>query len=463
MKINSIYLRTMAVATSLATACNAGFLDVKPDRQVVVPESVADLLALMDNLNLMAFRSPHGLGVIGAGEYYITDLHYESFSAGTEYNFQKNAYTWEAVIYEGGEQNTDWNDGYKRVLQSNVAIDGLKKISPSKNEQRAWETAMGAALFHRAYAYYSLAQLYCAAYDPSTAALVLGLPLRVEADPTLKIKRANLADTYALICDDLERAADLLPDRATAIKTRPSKQAAYALFTRVMMQMGNYAKARDYALQCLGIGDELIDFNEIDRSVNEPFPRWGIGNVEVLLYDNGAALTMNSTNRTNMDTLLLKSYAPNDLRYETYFRIRSGRTVFKGGYDGVNDFNGLAMDEVYLNAAECLARENNLQQALHYLNRLLTTRHERGTFEPYESLDQEEVLALIIEERKKELVMRGTRWPDIKRLNKEDRFKTTLRRVVAGKEYLLEPNSPKWVWPIPLEAVSIGGYEQNPR
>lgn len=453
----------MALLTSPMAACNSGFLDAKPDRQVVVPETVADFQALMDNM-LLADKSPHGLGTIGAAEYYLADKDYESFPTGPQYNFQKNAYKWETLIYEGGEQATDWSTGYARILQANVVIDGLGKISPGESEEKAWQTAIGTALFHRAYNYYALAQLYCGVYDPSTAASVPGLPLRVEADPTLKIKRASVADTYKLICDDLERAAEWLPNRGDDVKIRPSKQAAYALFTRVLMQMGDYATAKDYALRCLDLGDDLIDFNEIDRTAALTFESWGINNVEVLFFDRGdLLLLMTSQNRTTMDTLLLASYAPDDLRLEAFFRIRSGKMVFKGGYDGANAFTGLATDEVYLNVAECLARENDPQQALYYLNKLLATRYARGMFEPYESLDQEETLALILEERKKELVMRGTRWPDLRRLNKEDRFKTTLRRFVSGREYVLEPNSPKWVWPIPLEAVSIGGYEQNPR
>ena len=69
----------------------------------------------------------------------------------------------------------------------------------------------------------------------------------------------------------------------------------------------------------------------------------------------------------------------------------------------------------------------------------------------------------ILAERRKELVMRGTRWADLRRLNKEPKYATTLVRDLDAEQYELKPGSPKWVWPLPIEAIDNGGYDQNPR
>src|SRR5690606_32175100 len=101
-------------------------------------------------------------------------------------------------------------------------IDVLEGLPAIEKQSGDWDIAFGTALFHRAYNYFALAQLYCSVYRPETASVALGLPLRIEADPTLKIKRSSLADTYTRICDDLMQAVELLPER-TDINTRPSK------------------------------------------------------------------------------------------------------------------------------------------------------------------------------------------------------------------------------------------------
>ena len=49
----------------------------------------------------------------------------------------------------------------------------------------------------------------------------------------------------------------------------------------------------------------------------------------------------------------------------------------------------------------------------------------------------EELLQMILNERRKELVGRGIRWSDLKRLKVEGRFDKVLQRHLNGKEYRL--------------------------
>ncbi|MNN11424.1 SusD family protein [compost metagenome] len=79
------------------------------------------------------------------------------------------------------------------------------------------------------------------------------------------------------------------------------------------------------------------------------------------------------------------------------------------------------------------------------------------------SIDRDAIIAKILAERRKELVFRGLRWPDLKRLNIDERYKIQLKRIVDGKEYLLEPNSLKYVLLIPQDAIDEGKLEQNKR
>jgi hypothetical protein len=58
--------------------------------------------------------------------------------------------------------------------------------------------------------------------------------------------------------------------------------------------------------------------------------------------------------------------------------------------------------------------------------------------------------------------MRGLRWMDIKRLNK-DGAKITLTRNVEGNTYTLPPNDLRYALPIPEEVISLTGMPQNIR
>lgn len=70
-------------------------------------------------------------------------------------------------------------------------------------------------------------------------------------------------------------------------------------------------------------------------------------------------------------------------------------------------------------------------------------------------MNNNELLHKIILERRKELVFRGLRWTDLRRLNKETEFAITLRRTVKGMEYVLPPNDPRYTQQIPFSVISF--------
>src|SRR5690606_29129014 len=137
---------------------------------------------------------------------------------------------------------------------------------------------------------------------------------------------------------------------------------------------------------------------------------------------------------------------------------------FVGSYTGGRElFAGLAVDEVYFIKIESLARMGRGIEALDSLNEFLKMRHSVQFFEPLHLEDPDEILHAILTERRKQLVFRGIRWMDLKRLNVERRFESILERRVNDKVYVLQPRSPRYVLPLPNDVVMIGGLKQNPR
>jgi len=457
------------VATlAMCWSCGNAFLDVRPSVRQRVPHSFTDYMGLMDNITTMNNTS-HALGMMGNDEYYIIDAYYNIFPSYIQY--QKRAYTWEREIYDGTElYMLDWNEGYKRILWSNLALEGFEKIKNGDVSTEQLNMAKGTALFHRAWNYYNLAQLYCPVYDEGTAKSQLGLPLRLESDLTLRVSRASLADTYRQIVTDLETAERLLPDYPEVV-LRPGKGAVYGLLARVALQMGAIDEALNYANSGLALHTALLDFNAVAFDQAPTFQPKGEGNPEVIFMASLATLSnldLIAYYRQNPDTALMDSYAEGDLRAKAFFReINNGmKHEYIGSYDGTSlstYFTGIATDELYLVRAECAARLGDVDRALADLNLLRKHRFESGTYEELASNDPAEVLGWVIAERKKELVWRGTRWEDLRRLNKEPTYATTLVRKVNGQEFTLPPQSERYVWPIPLDAVAAGGYVQNER
>ena len=167
----------------------------------------------------------------------------------------------------------------------------------------------------------------------------------------------------------------------------------------------------------------------------------------------------------NIDSVLFSSYRDNDLRKAAWFTTNGGRIIFKGSYNGSSPyyFSGLALDEIYFNKAECLVRTGRLQDGMDVLNTVLAKRYQSGTFTPLVASDAAGALQTILEERRKELLFRGVRWSDLRRLNLDPATAKTLHRLIDGKTYTLLPNSANYILPIENQVIQLSGIEQNMR
>ena len=440
----------------------SSFLAVRPDNALVVPATLKDVQALLDNDFVMNGLGSYGLipgiGETGADDYFVTDGDY----TGSLLPLYRNCYTWAKSVY-AGEEIPDWNLPYRCVFYSNLALDALDRINPDNAGQEAWNNAKGSALFYRAHMFYQLAQVFAPAYDASTAAAAEGIPLRLQADINEKIERSTVAQTYGQVTGDLEKAIPLLPVQPL-YKTRPSKPAAYALLARVYLAMEDYNNALLYADSCLQLYNALLDYNTISRDEFFPFNKF---NEEVLFSSMILSVDLLPVTPTlnRVDTNLYGQYDKNDLRKLLFFKDIDGLMSFCGTYDEEYYlFGGLATDEVLLIRAECLARAGRTGEALRDLNTLLSKRYEVGTFVPVTATDPEDALRKIVKERRKELLMRGLRWTDLRRLNKDPRFAKDIERVVDGNIYRLPANDPRYVYPIPDKVISFNpGMVQNER
>ena len=432
--------------------CQESFLDVKPDKALVVPTSLEDFQAVLDNFDSM--NSP-GLNLIAGDELSATSAQMQSW----EY-FERQAYLWGDDVFAGAG-SIDWEVPYKAVFAANLVLEGVGGLSPSDQVSNL----TGYAHFYRASAFYSLSQQFASPYDAENAQSQLGIPLKLTTQVTKTVPRANLYDTYQQILSDLRRAAVLLKT-GSIWKNRPSPAAVPALTARVQLAMRDYENAEKSASAALALSDELVDFNDLDPSAKISFsssPKEA--NVEVLYFNRMNFYLFHFTPYYQVDSSLYASYSAGDLRKRCFFdTLPDGTIWFKGSYAGSPSFfTGLATDEMYLIRAECHARLGHTEQALSDLNALLVKRYKKGDFVPVTATSANQALGLVISERKKELVGRGLRWADLRRLNMEEPFKTTLRRKVDGKEYFLLPGSPRYTFPIPPNEISGSGIEQNPR
>lgn len=452
-RLRLLQLSSAALLLAFAS-CHDAWLTIKPDKKLVVPASLEDLQALLDNSEVMNTETTPSLGEMGSDDFYITS---ERWNVLTQPE-QRNAYLWAKDIYEG-QAGGHWWRPYQSVLYANLALEGLKSIERG-NGTAAYDNVAGSALFYRSWVFFHMAQVFCKPYNEQTARQDPGIPLREESDMSVRSVRATVQETYDRIFQDLLQAAALLPE-IPLVPTRPSRAAVFALLAKAYLQTGQFAQAGRYADSCLQIRRKLIDFNDINLTVNFPFQAF---NKEVIFHATPVSGAIYNPNLFFVDSVLFDSYDPDDLRKVAYFRNVTGRMTFKGSYTGSRFFfNGITIGEMYLIKAESLARQSKPQEALAVLADFLRNRYRPHAFSATDDGDGNTVLMLVLEHRRKELVFRGSRWADLRRLNMDDMLKKTLTRQLDGTLYTLPPGDTRYVLPIPEEVIAETGMEQNTR
>lgn len=434
----------------LETSCKK-YLDQKPLKASVVPSTLSDLQALLDNDNIMNAQSTPPLLEVVADNYYLRTEDWQGFSLDEQTNY---------IWAPSAEEINSWRQPYTGIIYyANLVLDALNKIAINGSNKDEWNSIKGSAIFYRSFGFYSIAQLYCKPYT-SSAATDPGIVLKLSSDISESISRSTVQKTYDQIVIDLKQADTLLP-LTSLISTRPNKAAVEGFLARVFLSMRDYSNAASYANLCLKKNDTLMDYN----SVAAPFL---VFNPETIYYSwPGLLNNIMFPPSTRIDSTLYNSYDNNDLRKSMFFSDNGDGTFsFNGSYTGQAPFfvfDGVATDEIYLIRAECEARANDKVGALEDLNTLLINRYRTNSFTPITAVDQHEALDKILSERRKELLFRGLRWTDIRRLNIEG-YNITLKRVINGTTYILPPNDKRSVLLIPKQVLNLSpNLQQNLR
>jgi starch-binding outer membrane protein, SusD/RagB family len=454
-KNKCITLFTFIVILSATVSCKK-YLEVKPDSKLSVPTTIADLQGILDFTNDMNLQSTPGFGTSSSDESYLLESAYNSFTKEAQ-----KIYTWNRGDYY--YQNS-WAKAYLPVFNANFCLEQIEKIPITDKLKLQWENIKGSALFYRSYYFLGLLWDFSKAYDSTSYNTDLGIVLRLGSNFNVPSTRASVKECYDRVIEDAKLSATYLPEYPFHVM-RPSKGAAYGLLARAYLSMRAYDSAFKYAGLCLQINNNLIDYNS-DPDINGnigadvPFKRF---TKETIFYtEMNQNDLLNTPSRAKIDTLLYSMYNNNDLRKTAFFKSSSGYR-FKSIYTGniSQYFSGIATDEIYLIKAECGARIGKISEAMNDLNTLMKKRWKNTVpFPVVTATDATDAIQKILTERRKELLMRGVRWIDIKRLNKGN-ANIVLVRKMGGLTYTLAPNANYYALPIPADIIQASGIPQN--
>lgn len=324
-------------------------------------------------------------------------------------------------------EDVSWTQAYDYINVANMILAELEEIEINGEKEEATKIRVeGETCFLRALYYFTLVNLYAAPYAPETAATAPGVPVKLT--PYIEDKeyvRAPVAEVYAQILEDLERAADCLERSEHKSYLRADINAANLLLSRVYLYMQDYKNARKYARLVIDSKPELCDLHEnigLANVVNEENPEviFSMGGDLLTAYMCGTDANENQ-NPYYVSDELAAAFKDNDLRKSTYIKESGNGFCYRKIYWGrahagdasrVSDNCLFRTAEAYLNLAEAAAFDNDEVTAREVLGQL---QAKRFSTKPIISESGEELIRLIQEERRLELCLEGHRWFDMRR------------------------------------------------
>ena len=365
----------------------------------------------------------------------------------------------------------------------------------------------------RAMCYADLLKCYCKAYDPETAATTPGVVLRTKYFELEPIVRATLKDSYALVLKDLERAeARLSDDDADNLASSAfmTLSAAQALHARVALYMQDWDTAIEYASKPIGRKNcfELASVRSTAPDGASWFDyMWAydasyeiIWRIGFTATSYGGALGQVFLNFTSNRTYFYPDYVPTlavlnsfetgDERDDAYFADSSAGIVigypngmdwpllvkYYGNRELVTNYNiyhvtmpkPFRLAEQYLIRAEAYCRTGQYAKASSDLSTLRAARFSSGGTI---SVNENNWLRTIADERMKELYMEGFRLHDLKRWGQEYADinggysiarETQSYAQSEGSTLKITPDNPMLVWPIPQHELEAPGSNLEP-
>lgn len=456
------YIRFIAITLSLTTLFSCGdFMDTTP-KGIVIPKTVEDFAGLTRDV------------IVATSAYPLADFSSDNLIMPVEFvsssinSATGKAHFWHKDFYRVDEDDSSWNKLYNNIYRMNVVIENIMAATEGTNEDKL--RVLAEAKVNRAYSYWMLVNMYAKAYDPATASSDLGVPLVLKPDLEAKLPRASVKVVIDQVLEDLDGAENVLPIKGANLYL-PSKASVHALRARVFFYMTQYDKAASEAEKALSFNHSIRDMRGWSfKSTTNPW--MGINGMpldneapDILFYRSSDFATA-IQRMFAIDPDFLATFSSNDLRYKFFYTKSqpSGKEEYKDGTSRC--LQGLAysitVSEMMLIEAEGMARQGNMG-AIDIVNEIRKYRFSPENYKPL-TTTSENLLKIVLEERRRELQMSGLRWFDMKRLAKEGLYTKTLKRSVGTTEYVLQPNSELYVFPIPpkelIYNVNIVG---NPR
>lgn len=479
----------------LANSCN-GYLDKSPDSSLSITidseEKIAELLTgAYPKASYFSFLEARTDNV---GERLGGD--YQRLNEAMYYWLDFDLEDLDAPLFY-------WNSCYKGIAQVNQALESLKDYPKSQRVKALYAEA----LLLRAYLHFMLVNIWSKPYNVTSSKTDLGIPYmnKPEKNAIVNYLRLTVFEVYEKIEKDLLLGLSAVNDKYyKQAKFHFNKEAAYAFAARFYLYKGEWEKVLDYSNWVLGNNPSLRLRDWYDHDLRSVFG-YPVGEefssasktCNLLITTTESRLFRNYTrqkyglNLTVARELFERGLSSSDRNLTWSYTYGGGEMVNVKKFAEFSKYSNtgynpreiyvpnilFSFDEVLLNRAEAyimLSRDNEaifditlfvnkkLGKTYNYEDYLTSFPKAKELYHPFYKLSeyQANLIQLVSELRRKEYVLEGLRWFDIRRFNLV--VNRNKMEDVVNPSLILGKDDNRRILQIPQQAIDLGMIP-NPR
>jgi tetratricopeptide (TPR) repeat protein len=410
-----------------------------------------------------------------------------------------NTYGYQRIVHSSAARQI-WQQAYYGIYSANKTIE---IIDGMENPSEKMLNIKGENLFIRGLMHFDLVKIFARPY-PQNPESNLGVMIRNNTDQYALPARSTVKETFDFIVNDFLQSAELMKENKSSIFA--SKEAAWAMLSRIYLYMENYDKAIEYADKVINSGRyELVTTQQLSEyytilpennpetifaiklQASENMGKSSIGSLyhedggwgeifvskpfRQLIYQNpnderikfiDPKYTLdNEGNKIPSDTEESGYVVEKRLGYSKYFNLKY---TLEGGVKMLSSPIVIRLAEMYLNKAEAFAKKGEEPEAIEMVN-IIRQRAGLAGDELFSSDNlkgYQSVLDLVLDERRLELAYEGHRAYDVYRNNRSMDRSFTHGEAWAGPQ-LIPPTSELIVHFIPENEITLNpNLVQNP-
>ncbi len=331
-----------------------------------------------------------------------------------------------------------WYISYKIINDANTVIEAAE-ANPSDDPAR--QQLLGECYFLRAFCHFNLTRFFARPYTQYKSAP--GIILRTSTSDPAQKARSTVEEVYAQVIADATKGADLM-NQSRGIQYA-SKEAAWALLSRVYLYMDDNKNAVDYATKVINSGkfslasaDAFPSMFANAASSSETIfciaftdkDDYGkFGSIASMIYSDGNSGWGEEFASSSIRDLMSKH--PEDVRWSYIVPLKDddGNMIKKNGIetyyitkfsfqDGSPTLSSPIMfrlAEMYLNRAEANAKLGNVKEALDDIDEIRKNRGLEASLYNGKVPTGSTALQVVLNERRIELAFEGHRTFDVYR------------------------------------------------